>query len=399
MTDPDPRTVGIVAVGDELLAGAHPDLNSPWIAARVQELGYRTRRVFVVGDDEDDIAAAVTRAAEGAMLVFVSGGLGPTLDDVTRHGVARSVEAELEVDDAAWEEIQAFFARAGRETKPSNRRQALRPVGANVVPNAFGTAPGFRAQHPTGATVFVLPGPPREMQGVFAAEVEPWLAARPVDGRVRVKAIATFADLSESQFADAVGAWMERDANPLVGVTVKDGVLTARAVGSAATEPEARALAEARVADVAALFPDHHVGGDIGRGLGRFVGEELVRLGVTFTLAESCTGGLVAATVLDAPGLSAVLRNTWVTYANEAKVELLGVPSGVIERHGAVSAECAGAMAAGALERSGARVAVSVSGVAGPDGGTETKPVGLVWFGVARQGPGGTVVRTYERRW
>ena len=391
---------GIVAVGDELLAGAHPDLNSPWLAARLGECGIRVQRVLVVGDDEADIAAAVREASSGAEFVFVSGGLGPTLDDVTRHGVARALGAELCVDEVSWREIQSYFERAGRPVTPSNKRQALLPEGATRIPNDFGTAPGFRAEHPEGATVVVLPGPPRELQGVFEAELAAWLAARPTDGLARAVAVATFVDLPESRFADVVGAWMDRDANPLVGVTVKEGILTARCVGRAETMGEARSLAESRANGLVELFPEHYLGGELEHGLGHFVGTELCRLGVPFTLAESCTGGLVASAVMDAPGLSAVLSTTFVTYADAAKIELLGVSPEVIAREGAVSEACVRAMALGAIERTGARIAVSISGIAGPGGGREGKPVGLVWFGVAIRGPEGSIeTRASERRW
>ena len=391
---------GIVAVGDELLAGAHPDLNSPFLARRLVEEGRRVVRVFVVGDDEAAIAEAVGRAAEGAELVFVSGGLGPTLDDVTRHGVARAVGRELVLDRDAWDEIRAYFERAGREALQSNERQALVPEGATRVPNAFGTAPGFRAAHPSGATVVVLPGPPRELQGVFEAEVAPWLATLGGDGRARAKATRTFLDLPESLFAERVGAWMARDAEPLVGVTVKQGVLTARVVATADTQDAASEAAERRAREIAALFPEQLVGGALEGSLGAHVGAELVRLGLPVTLAESCTGGGVAAAVTDAAGISAVFRRSFVTYANDEKRDVLGVPSEVLELHGAVSEACARAMAEGALERAGARVAVSVTGIAGPTGGTAAKPVGLVWFGVSFVGADGArTTRAVEKRW
>lgn len=397
---PAPDAAAIVAVGDELLGGAHPDLNSPHIAARLGEFGRRATAVFVVGDDELQIAEAVDRAAAVGRVVFVSGGLGPTLDDVTRHGVARALGDELVESPEEWAGILAHFERAGRTCSETNRRQALLPSRGTAVPNAFGTAPGFRGEHPSGATVFVLPGPPRELQGVFEAEVAPWLAAHPVDELHRAKAVVTFADLPESTFAEAAGQWMARDARPLVGVTVKDGILTATCRAVAATEAEARALADGRAAEIRALFPELCLGGEIA-SLGQFVGGELVRMGVPFTVAESCTGGAVAAALTDAPGISALLERAFVTYANGAKREVLGVPPEILEAHGAVSGPCAEAMARGALERvPGARVAVSVTGIAGPGGGTEHKPVGLVWFGLAWRDAGGEPrARAVEKRW
>lgn len=391
--------VAVVSVGDELLAGAHPDLNGPFLAGQMALHGRSVRRVLVVGDDEADIAGAVDLAAREAGLVFVTGGLGPTLDDVTRHGVARSVGAPLVESAEAWAEVRGWFERAGREILDSNRRQALLPEGAERVPNAFGTAPGFRAIHPSGAAVIVLPGPPRELQGVFVAEVEPWLREHPVGTLARARAVACFADLPESTFAERVGDWMARDANPLIGVTAKEGILTARCVGRDEDPAEALRLAEARAAELAALFPDQHLGGEV-EDFGAFVGAQLVARGETFAVAESCTGGAVAGAVTAAPGVSAVFRGSFVTYADDWKESALGVPGSILQEHGAVSRACAEAMARGALLEADVQLAVSVTGIAGPDGGTDDKPVGLVWFGVARRGADGHVTtRAVERRW
>ena len=398
-------SVGIVAVGDELLVGAHPDLNSPYLAHRCVEFGRQVKRVIVVGDEEDDIAAAVNSLSQDNALVFVSGGLGPTLDDVTRHGVAQALGVPLYESEEAWAEVSGWFIRANRPILESNRRQALIPEGAERIPNGFGTAPGFRATHPSGAIVMVGPGPPKELQGVFDAEIAPWLQSHPPDALKRAKRTLHFGDLPESTFAEAVGEWMARDANPLVGVTVKEGVLSVRCLATAATEDEAESMAAGRADSIRAAFPDRYLGEEVA-GLGAFVGAHLAQAGLSFTVAESCTGGLVAAALTEAPGVSAVFDGSFVTYSNARKTELLGVQEATLAAHGAVSAQVATEMARGALERTGARLAVSVTGVAGPGGGTETKPVGLVWFGLALRGapgsdgaPGKVEVRTLERRW
>ncbi|MEM6569967.1 MAG: CinA family nicotinamide mononucleotide deamidase-related protein [Planctomycetota bacterium] len=401
MSEGQGTAVGVVAVGDELLVGAHPDLNSPYIAQRMIEFGRKVRRVVVVGDDEAAIADAVGGLAETCGLVFVTGGLGPTLDDVTRHGVAAALGVGLVEDAGALQEVREWFERAGREMLESNRRQALVAEGAERVPNAFGTAPGFRATHASGAVVMVLPGPPRELQGVFDAEVAPWLEAHPGDPLHRAVRSAAFADLPESAFAEKAGRWLERGSNPLVGVTVTVGIPTARGVATAPTEEEAVALAEARAADLRALVPERYLAPSVP-DLGAFVGGELLRLGIPFTVAESCTGGLVAGALTSAPGVSAVFQRSFVTYADAVKRDTLGVPEAVLLERGAVSAECAAAMAEGALRRAGTRVAVSITGIAGPDGGSDEKPVGLVWFGVAQLGAeegAAPRVRTIERRW
>jgi len=402
----DVTAVEVVAVGDELLEGVHPDLNSPWIGARLAEYGRRLRGVQVVSDDEPDIERAVRAAAARAPLVIVTGGLGPTLDDVTRHGVARAAGLALEESAVALANVRAWYERAGREMPAANLRQALTPVGGTVIRNDFGTAPGFRCAV-GAAQVLVLPGPPRELHGVWQAEVHPWLQAHPVSADAVAVRRLHFSDIPESKFAEVVGAWMDRAASPLLGCTVKGGVLTARILGRAPTGAAAEALAEARAAELAALFPGRLLGrGDEGR-VAALLGAELLARGLTVTVAESCTGGLVAAELTSVAGISAALREAFVTYADAAKVARLGVPPGLIAEHGAVSAPVAAAMARGALAAAGADLALAISGVAGPGGGSAEKPVGLVWFGVARraglEGAGlagaDCEVWTVERRW
>jgi len=389
----DAHLAGVVAVGDELLAGAHPDLDSPLLAARLPEFGRRVARVVVVSDDEPAIAEAVRDMAQRVPLVLVTGGLGPTLDDVTRHGVAAAADVPLVHSDEAWAQVTAWYARAGRAMPESNRRQALVAEGASVLENRCGTAPGFRCRVGE-ADVFVLPGPPAELDDMFERAVAPWLAAHPVTDEVFVTCRFHLNDLSESVFADSAGEWMARGANPRMGCTVKQGILTAKLVARGSDEAAARATLDARAAEFRERFAGH-VFSERTPDPAEALGEVLLEKGLTVTTAESCTGGLVAAALTRIPGISAVLREAVVTYANEAKAARLGVPEDLLERHGAVSAEVVGAMARGAAERAGARLALAVSGIAGPDGGTPDKPVGLVWFGVALDGE----VTTLSRHW
>lgn len=394
----DPATVEVVAVGDELLDGAHPDLNSPWIGARLAAYGRRLIGVQVVGDEEPDVERAVRAAAARAALVVVTGGLGPTLDDVTRHGVARAAERRLVESPEALENVRDWYARAGREMPDANRRQALMPEGAELVRNRFGTAPGFRCAV-GAATVVTLPGPPRELHAVWEDEVHPWLAARPTASEVHVVRRLHFTDIPESTFAEIVGAWMERAENPLMGCTVKGGVLSVRLIGRGGDEGAARALVEARADALCACFPGHLLAaGDEGR-IAFLLGAELLARGLTVTLAESCTGGLIAGELTRVPGISAVFREGFVTYSNEAKARRLGVPEALLAEHGAVSAEVAEAMARGAARATGAALALAVTGVAGPGGGTPEKPVGLVWFGLQRTVGGVERTWSVERRW
>ncbi len=384
---------GVVAVGEELLAGEHPDLDSPLIARALLPHGRQLAAVHVVPDDEQAIADAVTELATRVGLIFVTGGLGPTLDDVTRHGVARAAGVELRHSDEAWRGVQAWYARSGRDIPESNRRQALIPLGASVLHNRVGTAPGFRCRI-GDAELFALPGPPRELEEMLDHEVDPWLRQHPLEGEHLAIHHFYLAGLSESVFAEQAGDWMERGSNPLIGCTVKSGVLHARLLAHAETPERAQALVDGRSRAFRERFKEHifsEEDADPAHALGRV----LLEKNLSVTCAESCTGGMVAAALTRVAGISAVFPGAEVTYSNQAKSRLLGVAPELLERHGAVSAPVAEAMARGAAQRYGARLALSVTGIAGPGGGSSEKPVGLVWFGVCLDGE----VRTLERRW
>ena len=386
------RTVALVATGDELVLGATVDTNSGWLAARLADLGWESERAVVLGDDEDALAALLAELGGLHPLVIVTGGLGPTLDDVTRSAAARAAGVELELVPAVLAGLREWFAGAGRPFAASNERQAWFPRGAEVLPNAHGTAPGFAL--PVGAArVFALPGPPREMRPMFEAEVLPRLAAlAPVADACETRTLYLFG-LSESAFADLCGAWMARGANPLVGVTASRGVLSVRLRARGATREAACELADARAAELRARFAEH-VFSESEPDPARALGLELVARGIEVTTAESCTGGLVAERLTRLPGVSAVFRSGFVTYADEAKTALLGVAPELLARHGAVSREVAEAMARGAARAAGARAAIAVTGIAGPDGGSARKPVGLVWIATALDGE----VESAERR-
>ncbi len=390
---PAPASVGIVSIGDELLAGAHPDLNGPYLAARLAEWGREVCEIRSVGDDENDIAAAARGLLSRCALVLITGGLGPTEDDVTRHGAARALGVDLEFNAEAWGQVVAWYARTDREPPESNRRQALIPAGAAVLENPAGTAPGFRTQH-NGSTLMVLPGPPKEVAAVFDAVVRPWLDANRISTEFRAVRRLYFADLSESVFADQTNRWMLRGANPLLGVTVKNGILSVRVLARATSLAAAEALADGRAEEVGACFPDHlfsRESADPAAELGR----QLIERGCSITTAESCTAGRVVAALGSVPGISAVLEHAQVVYSNAAKSAQLGVDPALLEQHGAVSEPVVRAMAAGAAARSGARMALAVSGIAGPGGGSESKPVGTFWFAASLDGQ----VVALERRW
>jgi nicotinamide-nucleotide amidase len=379
---PERRRAAVVAVGDELLEGRFADTNSGVVARALADLGIEVVRCVVLGDDARELERAFYELARDYPIVIVTGGLGPTLDDVTREAAARAAGVRLVRDEGVFAGLVEWFARRGREMPASNVRQAEFPEGAQVMPNRCGTAPGFRVWI-EGGMLAVLPGPPIEMRDMLERELVPWLAS--TCGQSEFFSLAQFylVGLPESAFADRVGDWMDREANPRIGVTAHQGVLAVSLRAHARTADAARRRIEERSAEFRRRFA-HEIFSESEARLAFVVGERAIERGVTLALAESCTGGMVAEMLTDVPGISAVFREGFVTYAHEAKIARQGVPPSVIEEHGAVSRATAEAMALGAARASGAELAVSTTGIAGPGGSSPDKPVGLVWFGLAR---------------
>jgi nicotinamide-nucleotide amidase len=393
MSAPDrDKDVALIATGDELVLGTATDTNSGSIARRLVEEGFEPRRFVVMGDDEDALVHELLEQCRSHVAVIVTGGLGPTLDDVTRHAVARAAGVDLAIDTAVLAQLRALFESRGRPFAQANERQALFPEGAEVMPNPHGTAAGFCIEV-AGALVFTLPGPPREMSPMLEHEVLPRLAQLTGARTVHERRSFHLLGLSESTFADMCATWMGRAMNPLVGVTAHHGVLSVSLRASAFSHEEASSIADARAAQIRErfgewLFSETDPAPEIA------LGAELLARGERVSIAESCTGGMVAEKLTRVPGISAVFDRGFVTYSNEAKIELLGVDPALIRAHGAVSGPVAEAMARGAAERAGATCSVSVTGVAGPGGGTAEKPVGLVWLATYARGR----VASAERR-
>lgn len=392
----------VLAIGDELMEGRHVDRNSAAISKHLVGLGFTPREHLTLPDDEDLIARRVAELAAEVDLIVSTGGLGPTLDDVTRAAFARAGRHELVRFREVEGELEAFFARLGREMAETNRRQADFPAGATPLVNPHGTAPGFvstietqRAGGSHTTLCLVMPGPPREMLPMLEGPATEALAASKLIGGVPARRSFYLALVSESAFAQSVaehGNWMAPDADPRMGVTASDGLLAVELVARS-LEAASTARLEARAAAFAELF-GAAIYSERDKRLERVLVERLIAAGVSVATAESCTGGGVAAQLCAVPGASGVFERGFVTYSNAAKHELLGVPTATLEAHGAVSAETVEAMARGLFERSGARLCIAISGIAGPDGGSDAKPVGLVWFGLAVDGK----ARSFERR-
>ena len=370
--------IEILNTGSELLLGTTQNTHAAWIGGQLLHLGMRVARQTTVPDG-DPIREALGEAMVRADAVIVTGGLGPTSDDVTREITAALLGIELITDEAALRSLQAFFAHRGRPMARANLKQALVPVGADVLPNPNGTAPGIyippRMSAGHGCALFLLPGPPRELYPMFHEEVLPRLRALAGEMALPEMRVMKFTGIGESDFHQGVDADLADIPGLEVGYCARIAELDLRLIGT-------REAIQAGTVIARAAFPRQCFSED-GCELEMVIVNMLAEREFTLATAESCTGGLIANRITNVPGASGVFSHGFVTYSNEAKSSLLGVPDGTLAAHGAVSEEVVRAMAAGALRVANADIAVAVSGIAGPTGGSEAKPVGTAWIGVA----------------
>ncbi len=372
----------VLTIGDELLRGEIVDSNKSLLSDRLLGLDIETRFQTSVRDDPADMVDAFRRAASRSDVVLVSGGLGPTRDDLTAEILARAFGRELVLDEPALETIRAFFRAIDREMTPNNAKQARFPQGAEVLPNPIGTAPGFLVEE-GGVAFFCMPGVPRELDRMLDEQVLPRLAARAGDGRrvVRAALLRTFG-MGESTLDDELADVAEKGAVSLgFRTSFPDNYL--RPVARAASAPEAEAML-ARVCEAIRARLGALVYGEGEETMEQVVGRLLRERGRRIAVAESCTGGLVAQRLSEVPGASEYFLGGVVAYANAAKQELLGVPEQLLAEHGAVSEPVARAMAEGVRARFGADLGVATTGISGPSGGSAEKPVGLVHLALAR---------------
>lgn len=376
--------VELVAIGDELLLGDTVDTNAAWIGRRLAEVGVRVRHRATVGDDVDAIAEAIRAAHARTGVVICTGGLGPTRDDLTRDALAQVHSAPLESRDEWLVELRRRYHVRGLPMPESNRVQALVPRGGALLPNSRGTAPGIAMVSRQGrGTTIALPGVPGEMRGLMDDHVVALLQdlLRP-ETPVRSWLLRT-TGISEAALAERVDDVASAVAGDprftlafLPGTHGVDLRLTS-------DSPRAEGPAITLLTDLRERL-GVHVYAEERADLAAVVGALLSERGLKLAVAESCTGGLVSKRLTDEPGSSAFMMASFVTYSNEAKQRHLGVSSETLQQHGAVSEACAREMAEGARDAGGADVAISITGLAGPGGGSDAKPVGLVWFGLAR---------------
>lgn len=370
----------LISVGNELTLGQTVDTNNAWLSLRLAEVGVRVLMHVTVADEMAPLERAIRRGCESADVVILTGGLGPTADDLTRHALASVTGSNLELSEHFLSQIREFFARRGHAMPPANAVQAMFPAGSDPIENTCGTAPGIRVRYGR-AIIFALPGVPHEMRVMYDRDVLPWLLPRTGGGVILARTIQTFG-AGESDVGERLRDLMERSRNPTVGTTACQGVIGVRIHAQASNRIEAEALLGQTAAEIKSRL-GLLVYGEDEDTLWSVVVQNLISRGQTLSTAESCTGGLIAKRITDVPGSSACFLEGVITYSNAAKTRLLGVPPDLIATHGAVSAPVARAMAVNARERSGSDFSLSVTGIAGPSGGTPEKPVGLVFIGLA----------------
>jgi len=377
----------IVATGTELLLGQKVNENARYLSEILADLGIAVRQHVVVGDDAASIDAALTAALARSELVVTTGGLGPTEADLTRERVAAVTGRPLVLHRPSLEAITSLFARIGRPMPESNRKQALCPEGAVVIPNPLGTAPGAIVET-GGRMIVMLPGPPAELRAMVEQTVAPFLAERLQQAGQRsvirsrvLRLVGIGESAAMARIADLAGG-----DNPTLSPMATGGEVWLRITARAACRRDADTLIDTVEEAVRPRLGDHIYGRD-AETLEAVVGRVLAAHRQTLAVAESCTGGLVAHRLTSVPGSSAYFERGLVVYSNRSKTELADVAPELLARHGAVSAEVAGAMAEGVRRSAGTDFGLAITGIAGPGGGTEAKPVGLVFFGLAGGGP------------
>ncbi|MCA3747785.1 MAG: competence/damage-inducible protein A [Rubrobacter sp.] len=368
----------IVAIGTEILLGDLVDTNSAWLSQRLAALGVNVYRHTAVGDNRERIVAALQEAATRSDLVVTTGGLGPTPDDLTHECLSLLTGRPLVEYPEARRHVDEMFRRFGRKPTPSNYKQALFPEGARLIPNPLGTAMGALLEY--GGTLFAtFPGVPGEMRTMFEETLAPLIRER-TEGTI-VSRTLWFAGIGESALAERVQDLLD-SRDPTVAPLAGEGKVRLRITTRAATPEEAQEKIAPVEREILSRLGRYFFGED-DETLESAVGRLLKERGETLAVAESCTGGLLAKRLTDVPGSSAYFKEGIVAYSNEAKERLLGVPRKMLAEHGAVSEPVARRMAEGVRELSGADYGLSVTGIAGPGGGTAEKPVGLVWVGMA----------------
>ncbi|MBN2897909.1 MAG: competence/damage-inducible protein A [Clostridia bacterium] len=369
----------ILSVGTELLMGSILNTNTKYLSEKLNEYGIAVLYHVSVGDNPERVKAIFDYYLDKVDVIIATGGLGPTQDDLTKEVISEAMGCELIRNDAIYEKIEGFFTSTGRVMTANNAKQALVPDCGMALENDMGTAPGIYIGK-NDKHVFLLPGPPREMTHLFELHVGPMIA-KLQSQIISSKYIKVFG-MGESAVEDRLLHLINGQVNPTIATYAKRGEIEVRVTASGKSLEETEKLLAPVVAEIQEDFGEAIYSIE-GGTLAEIVGNMLIEKGVTLSLAESCTGGLLAGTLTSISGISSVLHAGFVTYSNEAKVAMLGVSEETLKQHGAVSEETALEMIQGLKSRTDSDVAVSITGIAGPGGGTAEKPVGLVYIGIA----------------
>lgn len=376
------RLVELISIGDELLIGQTINTNAGWLGAELTQRGFRISRVVTISDTEAEIVEALNEAKERVNVVIVTGGLGPTTDDITKKTLADYFSTHLERDPEVLQRITDFFSRRGREMLEVNRQQADLPVDAKILDNIRGTAMGMWFEK-EGFHVISLPGVPYEMKGLMREHVFELLHDK-FDGHDIEHRTVHTVGVGESFLAELIGDWAKslHEANLGLAYLPSPGLVRLRITATEGTQAEMQTLLNAKVKELEQIIPEHIFGyGDTS--LPKEIGKLLLEHKSTISTAESCTGGNIAHFITSIAGSSAYYQGSLVSYSNEVKMNELGVTQSDLDQHGAVSQPVVEQMAKGVRARLDTDYAIATSGIAGPDGGTEEKPVGTVWIAVA----------------
>lgn len=371
----------IISIGEELLIGQTVNTNAAWIASRLNELGVETNEILVITDNHYEILRALRESEERADMVLITGGLGPTRDDVTKHALCDFFDSSLVMDQQILKDVLQYFKKLGRQISDLNREQALVPDKAEALRNPYGTAPGLWFKK--GEKIFVaMPGVPYEMKEMLSNQIFPRLEKLPRRQHIVHKSVLTHG-IGESALAEKISGWEDElpDAIQLAYLPSM-GIVKLRLTAKGQKKDLLKEAIVSEISKLKRLIPEYIWGYDDDT-MEKAVGELLKTNDSTMATAESCTGGYIAHSITSIPGSSAYFKGSIIAYSNEIKIQLLNVAANMLEEHGAVSKEVAEAMALGVKKLFGTDYAIGVTGIAGPDGGTPEKPVGTTWIAVA----------------
>lgn len=388
----------ILTVGTEILFGQIVNTNAAWLSQQLNDLGIDVMYHYSVGDNPKRLEELIHFAFHDCDMIITTGGLGPTQDDLTKEVIAKAMGDKVVRNEQCLKDLKGYYEKMGRYMTANNLKQADMPSSAVPLPNDQGTAPGFWLEK-DGKIITAMPGPPREMTNMFNKQIRPRLE-KLQDSVIYYKILRAFA-LGESKMETLLLPLIDGQTDPTIATYAKEGECSLRIASKRATLAEAKeavSLMEAKVMDIIGDF----VYSCEDEELIEVVGKMLIEKNISVSCAESCTGGLFAGALTDIPGISSVFERGIVTYSNRAKMEELGVSEETLDKFGAVSPETACEMAEGLRKKTGSDMCISVTGIAGPDGGTREKPVGLVYIGIAYDGKTEAVKSQYRnvsRRW